>query len=35
MDYLLKLDNSYSKDVYIGYNNLIIIILGSNIMEAV
>ena len=35
MDYLFKLDDSYSEAVHIRYNHLIIIIIiGSNIKEA-
>ena len=34
MDHLFKLNDSYSEALYIGYNYLIIII-GSDIMEAV
>ena len=34
MDYLFKLDDSYSKVVNMGYNPLIIV-TGSNIIEAV
>ena len=34
MHYLFKLDDSFSRAVYIGYNYLIIIV-GSDIMEAI